>query len=68
MCYMGLLWPIFVVWLLLSLLWIPVQYVAMNKTVVRNFAVERVLERERERWVCKDVNTAVLQNDSSELV
>jgi len=58
--YLVLLWPIYILWiLLLTLLWTPLQYLT-RKCVVRDFEVEWA--GELNRWQCREVDKTSLAN------
>jgi len=58
--YMILLWPIYILWILLmTLIWTPVQYLT-RKCVVRDFMVS--WSSELNRWQCKEVDKTAMAN------
>jgi hypothetical protein len=58
--FLVLLWPIYILWvLLIALLWTPLQYFT-RKCVVRDFVVE--WSHESCRWQCREVDKTTLAN------
>jgi hypothetical protein len=58
--YLVLLWPLYILWiLLLTLFWTPIQYLT-RKCVVRDYVVE--WSGEISRWQCKEVDKTSLAN------